>query len=205
MSPIFPSNGFRALFNGRDLTGWKGLVADPPARARMSPQRRARAQQKADAGMRAHWTVQNGVLVYDGKNDSLCTIRDYGDFELLVDWKIGPGGDSGICLRGCPQVQIWDNPVGSGGLYNNRRNPRRPLRRADRPVGAWNRFRILLIGNRVTVHLNGALVVDNVVLENYWEREKPLYPTSQIELQHHGAPLRFRNIYLREIHRKKGT
>lgn len=198
-----PPPGFRALFNGRDLTGWKGLVADPPARAKMSPQRLAEAQRKADAGMRAHWKVKNGVIVYDGKNDSLCTARDYGDFELWVDWKIGPGGDSGIYLRGSPQVQIWDDPIGSGGLYNNQKNPSKPIRRADRPVGEWNRFRILLIGDRATVYLNGVLVVDNVVLENYWERDKPLYPRGQIELQHHGSPLYFKNIYLREIGKGK--
>lgn len=194
-----PPDGFQALFNGKDLKGWKGLVADPPARAKMSPAERAEAQRKADATMREHWRVAGGTIVYDGKDNSLCTARDYADFELLVDWKIEPGGDSGIYLRGSPQVQIWDDPVGSGGLFNNQKNPSAPTRRADRPVGEWNRFRILMIGDRVTVHLNNELVVKDVVMENYWERDKPIYPTGQIELQHHGAPLYFKNIYLREI------
>lgn len=194
-----PPDGFRALFNGRDLTGWKGLVADPPARAKMPAAELAEAQKKADAAAREHWRVVNGVLTYDGKANSLCTARDYGDFEMLVDWKVEPGGDSGIYLRGSPQVQIWDDPVGSGGLYNNQKNPSRLIKKADNPPGQWNRFRILMIGDHVTVHLNDELVVNDVAMENYWERDKSIYPTGQIELQHHGAPLYFKNIYLREL------
>lgn len=197
-----PPPGFVALFNGKDLTGWKGLVGNPVTRAKMSPEELAQAQQKADERMRQHWRVEDGVLVFDGKGDNICTVKDYGDFELLVDWKILPGGDSGIYLRGCPQVQIWDaerHPEGSGGLYNNQRNPSKPLKRADKPVGQWNRFRILMVGERVSVWLNDELVVANVVMENFWERDKPIYPTGPIELQAHGSPLFFKNIFIREI------
>ncbi|MFQ6130473.1 MAG: DUF1080 domain-containing protein [Armatimonadota bacterium] len=200
-TPNVAPPGYVALFNGEDLSGWKGLVSNPPARAKMTPERLAAAQQEADANMRAHWKVEEGVLAFDGKGHSLCTSQDYGDFELVVEWKIEAGGDSGIYLRGSPQVQIWDRPVGSGGLYNNKKegNPSQPLLRADRPVGEWNRFRITMIGEKVTVHLNGELVVDNVTMENYWERDKPIYPTGQIELQSHNSPLWFRNIFIREI------
>jgi hypothetical protein len=191
--------GFTALFNGKNVDGWKGLVADPPKRAKMTPAERAAAQEKADASMRQHWSVKDGVLNYDGKDNSLCTARDYGDFEMLVDWKIGPEGDSGIYLRGSPQVQIWDRPEGSGGLYNNQKNPNNPTKKADKPVGEWNRFRILMIGDRVTVFLNEELVVRDVVMENYWERSLPIYPTGQIELQHHGNPIFFKNVYIREL------
>ena len=196
--------GYAPLFDGRSLSGWKGLVADPPARAKMPPEEMAGAQAAADERMRAHWSVADGLLVFDGKGESLCTARDYGDFEMLVDWKIAKAGDSGIYLRGSPQVQIWDpdaNPEGSGGLYNNEKNPRHPLAKADRPVGEWNTFRIVMIGERVTVYLNVRLVVDNTVLENYWERAKPIYPVGQLELQAHGNPLWFRNIWVREIPR----
>ena len=141
----------------------------------------------------------DGVLVFDGKGQSLCTGKDYGDFELYVDWKIEPRGDSGIYLRGSPQVQIWDNPVGSGGLYNNQKHPSNPTKPADRPVREWNSFRVLMTGEKVTVWLNGELVVDNVTMENYWERSKPIYPTGQIELQNHGNSLYFKNVYLREL------
>ncbi len=197
-----PPPGFVALFNGQDLTGWKGLVGNPKSRAQMSPEQLAQAQKKADENMRAHWKVENGVLVFDGKGQNLCTEKDYGDFELYVDWKISPKGDSGIYLRGTPQVQIWDHPVGSGGLYNNQKHPSQPLKKADRPVGQWNTFYIKMVGDRVTVKLNGELVVDNVVMENYWERDRPIYPTGQIELQSHGNHLWFKNIYIRELPRQ---
>jgi hypothetical protein len=201
-----PPKGFVALFNGRDLTGWKGLVGSPKSRRAMSREELAKAQAKADEDMRAHWKVVNGALCFDGKGHSLCTAKDYGDFEMFVDWKIEAGGDSGIYLRGSPQVQIWDwqnTDVGSGGLYNNKKGPSKPLKRADKLTGQWNTFRIIMIGELVTVYLNDVLVVDNVVMENYWERDKPIYPVGQIELQSHGSYLYFRNIFIREIPREK--
>jgi type 1 glutamine amidotransferase len=194
--------GWVPLFNNVDLAGWQGLVGNPVTRAQMTAEALAQAQAEADAKMRAHWKVVDGVLVFDGHGDSLCTVRDYGDFELLVDWKIEPGGDSGIYLRGCPQVQIWDpahHPEGSGGLFNNQRHPSKPLRCADKPIGEWNRFRIRMIGERVSVWLNDLLVADDVPLENYWERGKPLYARGPIELQSHGSRLHFKNIRIREL------
>ena len=209
-----PPKGFVALFNGKDLTGWKGLLKgpydNPSKRATLSPDRLKQLQKEADDDMRANWKVADGALVFSGKGRSLCTAKDYGDFEMLVDWKILKDGDSGIYLRGSPQVQIWDTDrpnadVGSGGLYNNQKNPSKPTKKADKPVGQWNTFRIFMIGEKVTVMLNGELVVDNVIMENYWDRNIPIYPTGQIELQNHGNTLYFRNVFIREIPREKGT
>ena len=194
-------DGFEALFNGMDLANWKGLVADPLKRSKMPLQELAAAQKEADAKMRAHWKVVHAMLQFDGKGASLCSLRDYGDFELWVDWKIGPKGDSGIYLRGSPQVQIWDDPEGSGALWNNKKNPAKPLVVADKPVGQWNQFRILMTGEKVTVFLNNRLVVHNVALENYWDRTRPISSTGSIELQSHGNPLYFKNVYVRAIRR----
>jgi len=200
-----PPTGFVPLFNGRDLSGWKGLVANPKERAKMSPDQLAAAQKKADERMRDHWRVEDGAFVFDCKGDSLCTAKDYGDFELLVDWKILKDGDSGIYLRGSTQVQIWDPDtkaamgVGSGGLYNNQKHPSKPSIKADKPIGEWNTFRIRMAGDKVSVWLNDKLVVDNVVMENYWERDKPIYPRGQIELQNHGNTLYFKNVYIKEL------
>src|SRR5687768_6785895 len=199
-----PPEGFVALFNGKDLTGWKGLPAppndNPIKRTQLSPEQLAAARKEADENMRAHWKVEDGALVFDGKGRSLCTAKDYGDFELLLDWKILPKGDSGLYLRGTPQVQIWDRPdVGSGGLFNNQKHPSKPTKIADRPVGEWNRFRIRMVGEKVSVWLNDQLVTDNVTMENYWDRKQPIFPTGQIELQNHGNTLWFKNIYMREL------
>ncbi|MBI2947757.1 MAG: DUF1080 domain-containing protein [Verrucomicrobia bacterium] len=210
-----PPPGFVALFDGNSMMGWKGLLAppndNPSKRALLAPAELAAAQAKADERMRAHWKIADGALEFDGRGDSLCAAKEYADFELLVDWKIHENGDSGIYLRGCPQVQIWDpknpkyNPqhAGSGGLYNNQKNPSAPLKVADKPIGEWNTFRILMVGEKVHVFLNGELVVNNVTLENFWERDKPVYATGPIELQNHGDKLYFRNIYVREIPRSR--
>lgn len=204
-------SGFVSLFNGKDLTGWKGLVANPIKRLQMSSQELAAAQVKADAQAKKSWVVENGVLVFTGKGDNLCTVRQYGDFEMLVDWKLhhGKEPDAGIYLRGTPQVQIWDTArvhvgaqVGSGGLYNNKVYESKPSKVADERVGEWNTFRIKMIGDRVTVWLNGELVVNNVVMENYWDRKQPIPSIEQIELQAHGSMVSYRDIYIREIPRK---
>ncbi|MFO0964467.1 MAG: DUF1080 domain-containing protein [Gemmataceae bacterium] len=193
-----PPPGFTALFNGKDLTNWQGLV-ELPQRAKMTPEQYADAIKKANAKYLPHWKVEDGVLVYDGKGQSLQTAKDYGDIELFVDWKIGKGGDSGIYLRGNPQVQIWDNKVGSGGLFNNQKHAKDPTKKADNPPGEWNTFHIVMKGDKVTVDLNGVRVVDEVPLENYWQRGKALPSKGPIELQHHGDRLWFKNIYVKEL------
>ena len=208
LSELPNGNGFVAIFNGKDLTGWKGLVENPIKRAAMHPDTLAAKQAKADERMRTGWVAKNGELVFTGHGDNLATVKKYGDFEMYVDWKIEPEGDAGIYLRGSPQVQIWDTSrvnvgaqVGSGGLYNNQKNPSRPSQVADNAVGEWNTFYIKMIGDRVTVDLNGARVVDNVILENYWNRSLPIFPTEQLELQAHGTQVFYRDIYVRELPR----
>src|SRR5690606_3341248 len=199
-------DGFATLFNGKDLSGWKGLVANPIKRQAMSAAQLKREQEKADEIMRSGWTVEDGLLVFTGKGDNLATEKKYGDFEMYVDWKITEKGDAGIYLRGTPQVQIWDTAltavgaeVGSGGLYNNPVHPSKPIKVADNPVGEWNTFYIKMVGDKVTVELNGELVVDEVVLENYWDRSIPIFPEEQIELQAHGTYVAYRDIYIREL------
>jgi len=221
-----PPAGYKALFNGKDLTGWKGLPlkananakkkeAAPyvamtmPERLKATPEELAAAQKLGNESAREHWKVEDGAFVFDGKGQSLCTEKDYGNFELYVDWKIKEKGDSGIYLRGSPQIQIWDpftspnkatgEDKGSGGVFNNKNNPKDPRVMADKPIGEWNTFWIKIVGDKVTVKLNDKLVADNVTMENYWERDKPLYPTGTIELQNHGNTLWFRNIFIKEL------
>lgn len=202
--------GYVSLFNGKDLTGWKGLVQNPIARAKMSADQLKKAQEKADEAMRNDWKVEDGLLVYVGHGfDNLCTDKAYGDFEMTVDWKLDPNGeepDAGVYLRGTPQVQIWDirrtnvgAQVGSGGLYNNQKNRSTPTSVEDNKLGEWNTFHIKMVGDKVTVKINGVTVVDNVTLENYWDRKQPIFPREQIEMQAHGSKVYFRDIYLKEL------
>ena len=204
--------GFVSLFNGKDLTGWKGLVSNPIARGKMSEAELATAQQKVNESIQKDWIIKDGLLVFTGHGDNLCTEKKYGDMEMYVDWKITEKGDAGIYLRGTPQVQIWDTSrrevgaqVGSGGLYNNQKNISKPLLVADNKIGEWNTFHIIMRGDKVTVYLNGILVTDNISLENYWDRKLPLFIKEQIELQAHGTYVAYRNIYLRELPNESST
>jgi hypothetical protein len=199
-------HGFVSLFNGKDLTGWKGLVGNPVSRSKMSEQELLLAEAVANTKAQQDWVVKDGLLIFTGHGDNLCTVKKYGDFELYVDWKITEKGDAGIYLRGSPQVQIWDTSrrevgaqVGSGGLYNNQKNQSKPLSVADNKIGEWNTFHVTMIGDKVSVELNGVLVTDNVVLENYWDRKIPIFIKEQIELQAHGTYVAYRNIFIREI------
>ncbi|WP_167604822.1 family 16 glycoside hydrolase [Maribellus sediminis] len=204
--------GFVSMFNGKNLDGWQGMLlnGNPIAIAKLSDEERAKEQVEADKKMLENWSVKDGQIVFSGKGANLVSVKRYKDFEMIVDWKITKEGDSGIYLRGTPQVQIWDTSrvevgaqVGSGGLYNNNAdNVRNPLLVADNPVDEWNTFRITMIGENVTVYLNGELVVDNVRMDNYWDRSIPIFSEGTIELQAHGNELAFRDVYVREIDTK---
>ncbi len=207
-----PPAGFTALFNGRDLSGWYGMESVSPADiAALSDKDREAKIARDTADALQHWRVENGELVNDGYGAFLATEKEFGDYELMVDYRTVPKADSGIYLRGTPQVQIWDYTEqekfgigadkGSGGLWNNSAGApgKDPLVRADKPFGQWNRFFIRQIGARTTVYLNGQLVVDNAIMENYWDRQRPLFPRGNIQLQTHGGEIRWRNIFVREI------
>ncbi len=212
-----PPEGFVALFNGKDFSGWHGLGHfDPNKLKAMSDDERAEKLKNDNADLAKHWQIKDGMMVNDGHGVYPTTDKDYGDFELHLEWKmLRPNGDSGIYLRGSPQVQIWDpndpsegakmhgNSTGSGGLWNN--NPgspgRVPLVKADKPIGEWNSFRITMIGDRVTVYFNDQLTVDNAVMHNFFDREGPMFETGPIQLQTHGSETHFRNVFIREIPR----
>lgn len=209
---VKPPPGFMALFNGTDLTGWRGGDTFDHRKLLAMPAEQREAQiAKWTETMKAHWRAEQSELVNDGQGAYATTEKDYGDFELLVDYKTVPKADSGIYLRGCPQVQIWDYteqakfPLGadkgSGGLWNNSAGApgKDPLVLADKPFGEWNTVRVLMVGARVTVWLNSKLVVDHALLENYYDRKTPVPPKGPIELQTHGGEIRWRNIFIREI------
>ena len=209
---VTPPKGFTALYNGQDLTGWRGGDTFDHRRWLAMPEaERATREAEWTSDMKAHWTASGPELVNDGKGKYATTVKEFGDFELLVDYRTVPLADSGIYLRGVPQVQIWDhtNPAefkngadkGSGGLWNNSRGApgKDPLVLADKPFGEWNHFRIVMRGDRVSVWLNDKLVVDNAVMENFFDRKQPVPARGPIQLQTHGGEIRWRNIFIKEL------
>lgn len=208
-----PPAGFRALFNGKDLSGWHGMGHfDPRDLAKMSDEDRAKKRATDLEDVKQHWSVQDGELVNDGHGVYLTTDDSFENVEFWIDYKTVAQADSGIYLRATPQVQIWDftkeggkwdigADKGSGGLWNNAAGSagKDPLVLADKPFGEWNRFRIRQIGALTSVWLNGKLVVDNAPLHNFWDATKPLFRSGPIQLQTHGGEIRWRNVFVREI------
>lgn len=204
--------GYRPLFNGTDLTGWHGRPHfDPRELAKMSEEARTKQIAEWTEDARKHWSVENGELVNDGHGTYLTTDEEFTDYELMIDYKTVPKADSGIYLKANPQVQIWDIgneeqfkngcQKGSGGLWNNSPGApgKDPTEVADKAFGEWNSFKIRQIGARTSVWLNGKHIVDNAIMENYFDRSGPLFAKGPICLQTHGGEIRWRNISIREI------
>jgi hypothetical protein len=237
-----PPDGFVPLFNGKDFTGWYGWgTRNPQDLWNMTPEEQAAYRKASVEGapdgkgdhILAHWSIQGDEIVNDGKGLYLTTEKDYGDFELWLEYKALPEGDSGVYLRGIPQVQIWDSTQGdprglgqdkgSGGLWNNSPGApgKDPSKRMDKPFGEWNQFKIRMVGDRVTVVFNGETVVDRAPLENYFARAAfqkaqkageamdpnafvdPAFPKGPVQLQTHGSEIRWRNLFIREIPREE--
>ncbi len=209
-----PPAGFSALFNGENLDGWIGQRnINPYELAELTDDELAKMRAEDRQNMQQHWRVEQGEIINDGAGVYLATEKEFGDFELLVDYKTVAKADSGIYLKACPQVQIWDYTEaggkweigadkGSGGLWNNRPGTagKDPLVLADKPFGQWNRFRIRQIGQRTSIWLNEKLVVDHAIMENnHWKKGAPLPPRGPIWLQTHGGEIRWKNIFAREI------
>jgi hypothetical protein len=208
-----PPDGFTALFNGRDLSGWHGMGhTDPADLANLTAEQRAAKREADRAAFEQHWRVEDGALVNDGDGPYATTNAEYGDIELRLEYRTVANADSGIYLRGTPQIQIWDTTEaggkwklgadkGSGGLWNNSPSApgKDPIVKADRPFGEWNALRIVQVGEITWVWLNDQLVVDGARMENFWNRDAPLPREGPIQLQTHGGEIRWRNVFLREI------
>ena len=110
-----PPAGFASLI-GKDLSGWRGGdTYDHRKILEMPEDKRAEFLKKWTDDMLQHWKLENGELLNDGHGKYATTEKEYGDFELLVDYNMAPKGDSGIYLRNGPQVQIWDATDPDGG------------------------------------------------------------------------------------------
>lgn len=214
-----PPAGFTALFNGTDLTGWFGHeTQDPRSLWAMAPDALEAHKEKTRADLRAHWCIEQGVLINDGNGLYATTNKDYGDFELLLEYKTVAKADSGIYLRGVPQVQIWDYTKeggkwdlgadkGSGGLWNNSPGARGkdPLVLADKPFGEWNYQCVTVKGSTIVVELNGTRVLDADLskvtkaiyeLEKFQGRDRT---KGSFGFAGHGDPVVFRAIELKKL------
>lgn len=208
--------GFRPLFNGLDFTGWH--LGEPRLREVWSVRNGVISSKAGVPGPKLDlWTqatFRDFELIVDWRMPAKPAPRSRATFTpeglyvfdekgVQVRREILDAGDSGIFFRNAPlyQVNIWSQSMGSGDINELHKDPSLPadLRRAmlpripaDRPFGEWNRFLIRLRGDRVSVWLNEALVIDNVPL--------PGIPADgRIGLQYHRDAFEFRNLFVREL------
>ncbi len=207
LTPEEQAQGFRLLFDGKTLQGWRGFKSEEPPTA---------------------WKVEDGALVLkpdEGSRGDLMTKEKFGDFELRLQWKISPGGNSGIFFRvdntqlvpwnTGPEMQVLDDDrhldgrepkTSAGSNYGLHARSRDTLR----PVGSWNDVRIVAKGNHVEYWLNGFKVVEYEIGSEEWNRlvaeskfkDMPMFgkvPVGFILLQDHGDVVWYRSIRIREL------
>jgi hypothetical protein len=210
--------GFKSLYTGVDLTHWKqeeGHQGHWQAKDwRLNYDGKSEAEPREAKNLWSEKEYGDFVLICDwrftGKPKKMLgpIILPNGDYALDDEGErkmveIDDAGDSGVYLRGSSksQVNMWCWPIGSGEVYGYRNNPDTPAEiragltpkvKADKPIGQWNRFAITMKGDRLTVVLNGETVIENAQMPGVPER-------GPIALQHHGDPIQFANLYIKEL------
>lgn len=170
--------GFTSLIVGSDLAGWQDATTAAE-----------------------HWKIKGGELINDGKGADLVTAKSYRNFELRLEWKIPAKGDSGVYLPGGQQVQIWAKDSGSGGFVFNHKYAVSPAVVADKPLGEWNAFVIRLVDSKVTVTLNGQVVMQDVPVEKGIEPPLlgPVEGPLRLQKSPHNVMTTFRNVFIHEL------
>jgi len=191
-----PAAGYVPVFDGT-LEAWTAVTGDPATRAALKPKQLAKEQAAADAAAAANWTADASGVKYAGAAPStIGTKRDYENFEMYFDWK--SEGPAGVAVRSIPQIALGAEG-GSGALTGNKIHASKPLADADNGAGAWNTMYVRVVDDRVTVVLNGRTVIRNTILENACSPADPAYVRGRIELIGEGAPVEFRDLYIREL------
>lgn len=202
LSPEEKAAGWKLLFDGKTLNGWRGFKSATPG-----------------------WQAVDGTLARVGRGGDLMTVDEYGDFELALEWKIAEGGNSGIFFHvrpdgeevwhTGPEIQVLDNgrhrdgkdsKTSAGSNYALHA----PARDVTRPIGEWNAVRIVVKGPHVEHWMNGEKLLEYELWSPDWEarvqatkfKEFPAYgraKTGHIALQDHGDPVWYRTIKIRPL------
>ena len=219
MTPRDPSvmrADFQPIFNGSDLTGWRGQFLAPydDPRKRINLEKEFLEEMTATANSKAgNWTIADGALKCTRSGRGITTKDSYGDFELQLQYKVSPGCDSGILIRETQQIQIWDadDPglaryganKGSGSLwFSNDAADRLSIERADKPTGEWNHMFIRMLRDRVSVWVNGKLVLNGGRVRDYWNPRANVVRRGAITLLASNKPAEFRHLAIRRLEPK---
>ena len=176
-SEVEAREGFVSLFNGKDFQGWRFGESDP-----------------ASGTLPPNWKVEDGVIKLSGGNSPhLASQREFADFDVRLQWRaMRDKYNSGFFIRsgrnvGANQINLSQSAVGklmSGGQGGD------AVPKLQKPVGEWNDWRVLAVGDRVTFWCNG---------ERAWEVVGFKDRRGYLGLQAEGAPMEFRNIRIKEL------
>lgn len=205
LTPAEKKEGFVLLFDGKTTTGWHIFKKTEPV---------------------AGWKVVDGAITRVASDGDLISDKAYGDFELRIDWKISPKGNSGILYRGteteerfyysAPEYQVLDNDGHPDGKNGQDRWAAAnyalvaPSKTVVKPVGEWNQTRIIAKGAHVEHWLNGEKVVEYELWSPEWKKlvaeskfkEWPTYgmaKSGHIGLQDHGNDVAYKNIRIKTL------
>ncbi len=199
------TQGWKLLFNGKDFAGW-------------------RVYHKA--GVPSQWQVEDGAMALTaGGGGDIMTVDEYGDFELSLEWKIAPKGNSGIIYlvkevdsapntyNTGPEMQVLDNDGHADGKLPSHRAGAlydlvAPPDGVVKPVGEWNQARVIVHNGKIEHWLNGKKVAEAPYGDDAWRamvakskfKDMPLFGTAKaghIALQDHGDRVWYRNIKIR--------
>ena len=174
--------GWKELFNGEDLEGWKN----------------------ARPGESLRWFVEDGTLTNNPDDKDIATTESFQDFDLMLEYKTVPKGNSGVYLRGRIEIQVLDSygrtEIGTGddgGIYGQHA----PLVNASRPPGEWSRLEVTFVGDTLTAKLNGKLIHDNVKITEVTGGALPggVKDPGPLMLQGDHGKVWYRNIFIRPI------
>ncbi|MBI4581438.1 MAG: DUF1080 domain-containing protein [Planctomycetes bacterium] len=183
--------GWLPLFNGKDLSGWKTFPDDRPN----------------------SWKVEDGILVSTFKEGqhgrNLYTERKFDDFELYYEYQVPKNGNSGVFLRGQYEIQVMDDhgvpsdkpkDWGNGGIYGQKA----PSKNVSKPAGEWQSGYAKVVGNKITVFINGQKVIDEfaapAATHLYEELNiKEGEPTGPILLQGDHRPINYRHVMIKPL------
>lgn len=185
---------------------WQPFI-DPDRQDRLTKTQLENEHEKLNGDLNRHWFLKSDLLQSDGLGPSIETKILFQDFDLDMEWLIPPRGETVLLLKGVPGPRFWDfkkgapetAQKGSGGLFLNKRFSPHPKQIADKPIGEWNRTKIRMRGDRVTIWLNEELVVDGIPLENSWDRRKPLPSKGSVGFQSRGTSLQVRRMIIHPL------
>ena len=187
-----PADGF-AVLPADGLAGWTAVAVNPAEAKTLPARQAAKLRKAADEAVAANWGAANGLLEFAAKAPAtIGTEKEYENFELWIEWR--SEGEAGMAVRSMPLIRLGG--AAGTGLASDAKAAE-PV--ADNAPGVWNTLYVKVVDDRITLVENGVKVAGNAVMTNLCAPGEPIYAQGRIELAGQGAPVAFRNLWIREL------